>query len=609
MDSTLLKPPTQFNKSDISSLANIDSVVCTHHDINLTIEFDNKRLSGSITYHLQVLQSISEVDLDVRNIHVSRAVLNNVELQFKVVQYEKITRTLGDQLKIHLASPLEAGQNIQLTVEFHTLESKESALNWLLPSQTQGKQHPYLFTQCEPIWNRTIFPCQDTPAIKSTFTANLTVPKAFKAYASGRLVGQKETSETNVMTFQQDIPIPSYLFAVVSGNLVEKKISDRTSVIAEPEVIDKCVQELEDMEVQLKALEDFITPYDWKEYKVVVLPPSFPYGGMENPLLTFVSPSIIVGDKSSTDVIIHEMAHSWSGNLFSCKNWNSFWLNEGWTVYFECEIVRRLHGEEAYKTKFTLKNNDLINEIDGIGLDHSYTTLNPQIGYENPDDAFSYVPYVRGAQLLTHIQDLVGTEAFQKFTKSFVNTYKFKSLDTAEFLQFFKDHFGKEVYEKIDWESWINKVGYPPHPFNLKSESVSKTKQAAQEFLDNNTVCKKTWDSFTVQQKIIFLQEINNKDQLTLEKVQLLEKTLELNTVLNPEIYTKWFVAALSVKHAQIVPLVQKHLSQHGRMKFVRDIYKSLYQYDPKIAVDTFLANQSLYYGITYTLTKADLQI
>ncbi|KAL4441949.1 hypothetical protein ABPG74_003700 [Tetrahymena malaccensis] len=609
MDSTLLKPPTQFNKSDISSLANIDSVVCTHHDINLTIEFDNKRLSGSITYHLKVLQNTSEVDLDIRNIHVSRAVLDNVELQFKVVQYEKITHTLGDQLKISLKTPLEAGKTVQLTVEFYTLESKESALNWLSPSQTQGKSHPYLFTQCEPIWNRTIFPCQDTPAIKSTFTANLTVPKAFKAYASGRLVGQKETAETNVMTFQQDIPIPSYLFAVVAGNLVEKKISDRTSVISEPEVIDKCVKELEDMEVQLKALEDFITPYDWKEYKVVVLPPSFPYGGMENPLLTFASPSIIVGDKSSTDVIIHEMAHSWSGNLFSCKNWNSFWLNEGWTVYFESEIVRKLHGEEAYKTKFTLNNYGLIECIDGIGLDHSYTTLNPQIGYDNPDDAFSSVPYFRGAQLLTHIQDVVGTEAFQKFTKSFVNTYKYKSLDTAEFLQFFKDHFGQETYDKIDWESWINKAGYPPHPFDLKSQSVVNSKKAAQEFLDNNTVCKKTWDSFTVEEKIIFLSEINNKEKLTLEKVQLLDKTLEFDTILNPEIYTKWFVAALSVKYAPVVPHVQKHLSQHGRMKFVRGIYKSLYQYDPKIAVETFLANQSLYYGITYTLTKADLKI
>lgn len=237
---------------------------------------------------------------------------------------------------------------------------------------------------------------------------------------------------------------------------MEQKISERTSVIAEPEVIEKSVKELEDMEIQLKTLENFITPYEWKEYKVVVLPPSFPYGGMENPLLTFASPSIIVGDKSSTDVIIHEMAHSWSGNLFSCKNWNSFWLNESWTVYFESEAVRILHGEEAYNAKFALLDKDLKNCIDSIGHDHSYTTLNPQIGYDNPDDAFSTVPYVRGFQLLTHIQNLVGNEKFSIFTKAFVNNYKRKSLDTNEFRKYFVSHFGEEINAKIDWESWIN---------------------------------------------------------------------------------------------------------------------------------------------------------
>lgn len=232
--------------------------------------------------------------------------------------------------------------------------------------------------------------------MKATFDARITVPKPFKAYISGRLTGQEETEDANILIFEQTVPIPSYLFAIVAGNLVERKVSNRTSVISEPEVIEKSTKELEDMEKQLTTLENFITPYEWKEYKVVILPPSFPYGGMENPLLTFASPSIIVGDKTNTDVIIHEMAHSWSGNLFSCKNWNSFWINEGWTVYFESEVLRIIYGEETYNMAFTLHDNDLKNTIDSIGHEHSYTTLNPQIGFDNPDDAFSTVPYIRG---------------------------------------------------------------------------------------------------------------------------------------------------------------------------------------------------------------------
>ncbi|KAL4472941.1 hypothetical protein ABPG72_020635 [Tetrahymena utriculariae] len=604
----IAKVKDHYNSVDQLSLTNIDKVKCLHYDLILYISFDKKSIEGSVNYHFEVTQKTRKVYLDVRNLKIKNIMMDGQKLESMIISSDK-TKNFGEQLQIFLPNIQEQGSKFKLIIQYETVESKHSGLNWLNPSQTEGKVFPYLFTQSEPYWNRTIFPCQDSPAIKSTYSAQLHVPKPLKAYCSAKLISKFETEHETIMNFKQDIPIPSYLFALAAGNLEERKSSDRTSVISEPEVVDKYAKELEDMEVQLKTLEEIITPYEWEEYKVVVLPPSFPYGGMEYPLLTFVSPSIIVGDKSATDVIIHEMAHSWSGNLFTCKNWREVWLNEGWTVYFECEAIRKLHGEEEYQIRFLMLDNELKNNIDKIGHHHSYTTLNPIIDLQNPDDSFVGVPYIRGMQFLTHLSNFVGKHKFSNFTRSFIEKFKYKSVDTQEFKQSFKEFFGEQIYSNIDWDGWISKPGYPPSDFETNCEGVEKPKKAALRFLNDSEVSKQEWDAFSVQQKIIFLQEVNKKEQLTKEKVKLLDENLELSLLVNPEVYTKWFVIALSAKYEFIIPYVKKHLSQHGRMKFVREIYKLLNEYNHDLAVEVFKSNEELYYGFCHSLVKSDLKL
>ncbi|EAS02663.2 peptidase M1 family aminopeptidase (macronuclear) [Tetrahymena thermophila SB210] len=602
------KVKDNYNSVDELSLSNIDKVKCLHYDLILYISFDKKSIEGSVNYHFEATQKTRKVYLDIRNIKIKNIIMDGQKLEYTILSIDK-TKSFGEQLQIFLPQKYEQGSKFELTIQYETIQSKHSGLNWLNPSQTEGKVHPYLFTQSEPYWNRTIFPCQDSPAIKSTYTAQLHVTQPLKAYCSAKLISKSETEHETIMNFKQDIPIPSYLFALVAGNLEERKTSDRTSVISEPEVIEKYTKELEDMEVQLKTLEEIITPYEWEEYKIVVLPASFPYGGMENPLLTFASPSIIVGDKSATDVVIHEMAHSWSGNLFTCKNWREVWLNEGWTGYFECEAIRKLHGEEEYQVKFSMLDNELKNSIDKIGHHHSYTTLNPIIDLSNPDESFVGVPYLRGLQFLTHLQNFLGKNEFSKFTRSFIEKFKYKSVDTQDFKESFKEFFGEQIYTQIDWNAWITKPGYPPQVFAINCQGVEKPKQAALRFLNESNISKQEWDTFSVQQKIIFLQEVNKKDKLTQDKVKLLDENLELFNLVNPEVYTKWFVVALVAKYDPIIPYVKKHLSQYGRMKFVREIYKLLDEYNHDLAVEVFKQNEELYYGFCHSLVKSDLKL
>ncbi len=249
---------------------------------------------------------------------------------------------------------------------------------------------------------------QDTPAIKSTYEIEVHTPVDMVVRASGNLTTESVQGDKKVTISKMDIPVESYLIAVAAGNLVERKVGDRTYVITEPDFIDAAAKELEDLEEGLTTTEEMLIPYEWGDYKILILPPSFPFGGMENPLLTFASPSIIVGDKSSVDVANHEIAHSWTGNLVTNMNWDNFWLNEGFTVFVERHVDWKLKGETFYKVASLVGNASMIASMSDYGFDHPYSSLTPHCNGSNPDDAFSTVPYEKGFQFLTFLESLVG---------------------------------------------------------------------------------------------------------------------------------------------------------------------------------------------------------
>lgn len=309
---------------------------------------------------------------------------------------------LGDELHIYFTAPVMKNKFQDIVIEYHTT-SKQKAVSWLEPQQTTGKRFPFMFTQCEAIYCRSIVPIQDSPSVKFTYDLHIKTPRAIVAKASGNRTREAFTEEWRETYYTMRIPVQSYLIAIAAGIIDEAQIGMNTGiyVLAEPEMIEKSMKELEELPKAMEVANSFLPRYEWGDYKIIVLPPSFPVGGMENPLLTFASPSIIVGDKSSVNVANHELAHSWTGNLVTNINWNNFWLNEGFTVFLERRITRKLFTDTAkgtlnYKVAATIGNSSLMTAMQGYGMSHQFSSLYPDAGIKNPDDAFSEVPYEKG---------------------------------------------------------------------------------------------------------------------------------------------------------------------------------------------------------------------
>ena len=250
---------------------------------------------------------------------------------------------------------------------------------------------------------------QDTPAIKVTYEARVIVENDFIVKMSANETSLLQVNSTHkAYTFENNIKMPSYLIAIEVGDLEYRSLGERVGVITEPSRIDAVAWELEALQTLLDYAEDYLTPYIWGNYSILVLPPSFPMGGMENPLLTFASPTIITGDRSQVDVATHEIAHSWTGNDVTCENWSNFWLNEGFTVFEERKVSARLHGEDFSKVEAFLGNISAYQDMVGYGMDNSYSSLYPVIKEDAPDDSFSTIPYEKGFQLLYYIETLIG---------------------------------------------------------------------------------------------------------------------------------------------------------------------------------------------------------
>ncbi len=360
---------------------------------------------------------------------------------------------------------LVPGTPERITLEYETTD-KCTAVQWLTPAQTVGKKHPYLFTQCQAIHARSIFPCQDTPAVKITYSAQVTVPDGLTALMSAlplSFVG-------NVFSFDQPVKIPSYLVALAVGNLKGIKVGPRSTVWSEPEVVEAAAWEFADTESFISTGESILTPYVWGVYDLLLLPASFPYGGMENPCLTFVTPSLLAGDRSLVDVVAHEIAHSWMGNLVTTKNWEHFWLNEGFTMFIERKIIGRLHGNASLHFSAIIGYSSLketIERYNSMGRPE-FTCLCPKLVNEDPDDAFSDVPYEKGYNFLFYLETLLGgPSVFEPYLKAHVENFAHKSITTDDFKEFLFEFYQKfdaskiSLLSSVDWNTWLYTPGLP----------------------------------------------------------------------------------------------------------------------------------------------------
>ncbi|KAH7072544.1 leukotriene A-4 hydrolase [Paraphoma chrysanthemicola] len=615
---------------DPNTLSNYDYWRTTHTSVDFEIDFEKKRLVGNVVLSVQRLDvdgdmgSHHEIVLDASFLDVSSVKVFGEECKF---HFGDRVEPYGSPLIIWTRYPVRKGDTIKVDIAVATTE-KCTALQWLTPAQTSNKKHPYMFSQCQAIHARSVFPCQDTPDVKSTFSFALRSP--LPVLASGLPTGAHEyqppkkdgDSGTLKYTFEQPVAITSYLFAVASGDLASASIGPRSTVWSGPEELLDCQRELEgEIEPFMKAVEAIVKPtYQWTQYNVLILPPSFPYGGMENPVWTYATPSIISGDKQNVDVIAHELSHSWSGNLVSAASWEHFWLNEGWTTYLERRIQGAIHGEEHRHFSAIIGWKALEGSIEQFGKDHEYTKLIIDLKGQDPDDAFSSIPYEKGFHALYAFELLLSKDKWDSFIPHYFDTFKFKSVDSFDFKSCLVDFFAKdeEANKKLsdfDWDKLFYSPGLPAKPdFDqtmVKScyELADKwehliTANSSDDFKPHSSDIK----GWVANQSVVFLEKVQDfAEKFTPEQIHLLGDTYGYTQTQNIEVLSRYLSAGLMAKAPETYQPSADLLGRIGRMKFVRPMYRLLEKADRDLAVKTFEKNRDFYHPICRQMVEKDL--
>ena len=467
------------SRPDPSSFSDSSQIKTKSLKIVLTADLKSAVLSGHVDIVFErINKDCQSLVLDSKDLDISNIVDQESGEKLEYVLGEKVN-DFGSPLSISLKSNTKG-----VTIHYKTSPTA-SGVQVLAPEQTLGGKHPYLFTQNQAIHARSIVPCQDTPGIKAPYTAELTVDKPLVAVMSAVSVKSEESELTTTYFFEQEIPIPAYLLAIVIGDIVPEEISGRVRVWSEASNIQACKSEFEGTDDILKAAEKVAGKYVWGRYDLLVLPPSFPYGGMENPCLTFVTPTLLAGDKSLVNVVAHEIAHSWTGNLVTNANWEHFWLNEGFTVFLERKILKELAeiaepgtGEAVRQAAHLHGLNSLKYAIEVFGEDNPLTALNVNLDGVDPDDAFSSVPYEKGSTFLFYLETLVGGPAvFDPFLRSYIALHARQSITSEVFVNYFKSQFPNV---EVDWEKWLKSPGMPlvvpKYDDSLQQESVEAAK-------------------------------------------------------------------------------------------------------------------------------------
>uniref|UniRef100_A0A8C0IA90 Leukotriene A4 hydrolase n=1 Tax=Bubo bubo TaxID=30461 RepID=A0A8C0IA90_BUBBB len=514
--------------------------------------------------------------LDTKDLQVFKVTVNGQDAKFVFGEKHSFK---GTPLEITLPYELRRGQEAIVEISFES-SPKSSALQWFSPEQTSGKKHPFLFSQCQATHCRAILPCQDTPAVKLTYYAEISVPKELVALMSANRDGEipdPEDSSRKIYRFSQNV-IHGVISVIFTLN---RKIGPRTLVWAEKELVDKSAYEFAEAEAMLKTAEDLAGPYIWGQYDLLVLPPSFPYGGMENPCLTFVTPTLLAGDRSLSNVIAHEISHSWTGNLVTNKTWEHFWLNEGHTVYLERRIGGRLFGEQFRHFQALGGWRDLQNTINTLGDKNPVTNLIPNLNEVDPDVAYSSVPYEKGFALLFYLEQLLGgPDVFIGFLKAYIQQFAYKSIVTEDWKKFLYSYFKDkvDVLDKVDWNLWFHAPGMPP---------VKPTLPLAY------SDC-----SFLFQAP------------LPVSHVQRMQQVYDFNAINNSEIRFRWLRLCIKSKWEEAIPLALKMATDQGRMKFTRPLFRDLYSFDKcrDLAVKTFLEHRASMHPVTSMLVGKDLK-
>lgn len=556
---------------DIHSYSEPGKVRVRHIELDLEVLFDRKVLRGSAT--LSVERSLRDgsvpLTLDTRDLWIER-----VEVweggQFRPSRFElgAADKILGAPLRVPLPSGVE-----KVRLHYET-SPQASGLQWLEPAQTAGRKHPFLFTQSQAIHARSWVPLQDSPGVRFTYDARVRTPGHLRALMSAD--NDPAAPRSGDYRFRMPQPIPSYLIALAVGDLEFRALGKRSGVYAEPPVVAAAAREFEDTERMIQAIEELYGPYLWGRFDILVLPPSFPFGGMENPRLTFATPTILAGDKSLVSLVSHELAHSWSGNLVTNATWSDFWLNEGFTTYIESRIQERLYGRERAEMEAVLGKQALEKNLKEFPPSDQILYIN--LAGRDPDDAVTEVPYIKGMLFLRTLEEAYGRERFDAFLRGYFQQFAFQSITTGRFIEYLKANLldkDPAAAARIPLEEWIYQPGLPAGAAEPRSDAFAKVARQAEAWHAGASASSLVTAKWTTQEWLHFLRYFEDRP-LSAARMAELDARFRLTSARNAEIAAQWLLLAVRYQYRAADARLEEFLIGVGRRKFLKPLYAEL---------------------------------
>lgn len=569
---------------DAHSLSLPNDCRATHLKWKAKVDFASKIIEATATWTLRRLNNTGEVRFDTRSLNIEEVWSGDQKLSFRLSDQDSI---LGRALIITIPDTAT-----QVSIRYKTEPSAE-ALLWV-----EGET-PFLFTQSEAILARTWIPCQDSPGVRFDYVAEVSVPDNLLAVMSA--TNPKEKNSSGVYHFIMEKPVPSYLMALAVGDIGYKAIDNRTGVYASPHLLEKAFNEFQDIPKMVAAAEALYGPYVWGQYDVLVLPPAFPFGGMENPRLTFATPTILAGDKSLVSLIAHELAHSWSGNLVTNATWDDFWLNEGFTVYFELRIMEKVAGVEYAEMLASLNRQDLDTTLREIAAseDPDDSKLKLNLKGRNPDDGMTDIAYNKGYFLLRWLEKKVGREKFDAFLKSYFTDFGFKPMDTEKFKSILLERLPELQSASAAIDQWIYHEGLPADCPLVQSEKLAQADKMRMEWEQGSVKTKDLpWQDWAYQQRYRFLSNLSN--QIDAQRLREFNAVWKVSETGNNEVLFAWLNQAVMKKEEDSYPRLESFLMEIGRRKFVAPLYTALVKTGQiQLARDIYSKARPNYHAVT----------
>lgn len=577
------KPKTAASVATIDehSYAEPAKVAIKDLTLDLKLDFDTKTLSGTATYQLDWKDAAATaLVLDSRDLTIAKVEGTDAKgawspLKFALAAADPI---LGSKLTIDTPQ-----RNPEVRVTY-TTSPDASGLQWLEPSMTEGKQLPFMFSQSQQIHARSWVPLQDTPSVRYTYSAHVTSRPDVMVLMSAD--NDPNAIRDGDYTFKMPQKIPSYLMAIAAGDLAFKRISDRSGVWSEPAMLDKAVAEFEDTEKMIATAEALYGPYRWDRYDMLVLPPSFPYGGMENPRLTFLTPTVIVGDKTLVSLIAHELAHSWSGNLVTFSSAKDAWLNEGFTSYVENRIIEVLYGEEQADMENVIERNELKKEFAEIDPKLQALATKPGV-LKDPDENSSATVYTKGAWFLQFLEERYGRDKFDPFLKEYFNHFAFQSINSAQFAKYAQQNLllkYPNIVSQAEFDAWLYDPGIPATAPQTQARRFGVVDSARLAWLGTGQLppdaITKTW---TTQEWVHFIESL--PETLTLDQLTQLDGAYAFTGTMNGEIAQRWYPLAVRSGYTQANDAIAAFLKRIGRRKLIMPTYNALVQTEAGLAL------------------------